>query len=472
MYRPDYKATVALLSKSLASRDIQIPPFEALLDAFVNYFEDNDMYLAASIMGSVNTIRDWHFIELGRKEHYIGSFDLLSASESMQSAVGAVIDDIDDTHIYPTEIRASENVLEFLRHGELMYRIGKIQFSEVNPKLAERVRSQFKGIRRSGDNARVVKRLNSIQNFAHFASKDEPPRGPGGRSMIAMVDNYPIFLRAMLFDRFSIAIKQSAALEIAAEMFGAKSWNVFKAAADKLACDNKPMYLEFKHTRPHSYLFYKNSFEGLVGFNQALSAYPGRDILSVDFCSGSSDAIYVTAYNPENDVRHKIFVQHTIEISLSSLDVLQVSDTYIHLSWVNGLDFASVAKRLSEMLLGDGTLISRLYATRERTQEDTLIIGNYLFTKIYYLDGKDQIKVEMIDPKKMDIDTNTKALHVEVHKSILATINEGTLLLGDHGGQKEAFFEGLTDTDTTRLSQFSGIQINQQAFYMRRQSDD
>lgn len=462
MFHPDYTGAVALLSKSLASRDILIPPGKPLYNAFLNYFEDNDMYLAASIMGRVDTKRDWHYIELGEGSENKGSLEFINLADSFSSAIATIVDEIDYTHNYPDNIRVVGNTLHFQKNNELMYKVGRVEFSPFDQSLSDRCRTHFKGIRSFGDKSRLVNRLQSIPNLEKLACDEERPREDRGQSMVAMVENFPIFLRSMLANRFSIDIKQSVALEIVAEMFGAKSWNVFKAAADKLADDSKPVLIHFSIVQPSSKLFYKNVYEGLAGLSKVMEAYPGKEHLVLQL-SGSftADTVYVNAYDPAFDQKFDLYTQHQSAFELFSPSEVspdeQSSETF---AWVNDSSYSDVATKLNDILLVSHPLKSRLSATNERKNQRVLSIGKYLFTVFDAGQGRNYLKVELLESGGGEVNPMVKPATTALYKAEIVVQSDGVMILGDYGHDKIAALNDFTELDIKRLTDFTGIKAD------------
>lgn len=459
MFHPNYTGAVALLSKSLASRDILIPPGKPLYDAFLNYFEDNDMFLAASIMGTVDTKRDWHYIEIGASRENKGSLEFINLTDSFASAIATVVDEIDSTHIYPDAIRVVGNSLQFHKNDELMYKVGKVEFAPFDQSLSERCRAHFKGIRSYGDKSRLVNRLQAIPNLEKLSCEEERPREDQGHSMVAMVENFPIFMRSMLSTRFNIEIKQSVALEIVAETFGAKSWNVFKAAADKLAFDSKPVLIYMPNTQPSAQLFYKNIFDGLAGLSKVVAGYPGRDSLVIELAgAATADTVYVNAYNPAFDKKFDFYTQHQSELELfAPVEVSSDEEGTENFAWVNDAPYGEVASKLNDILLVTSPLKSRLAATNERNNQRVLSIGKYLFTVFDAGQGRDYLKVELLVSGGGEVNSMVKPAVTAIYKAEIVIQSDGVMILGDYGHDKIAALNDFTDLDIKRLTDFTGI---------------
>lgn len=263
----------------------------------------------------------------------------------------------------------------------------------------------------------------------------------------------------MLSTRFNIEIKQSVALEIVAETFGAKSWNVFKAAADKLAFDSKPVFIYIPNTQPGAQLFYKNIFDGLAGLSKVVAGYPGRDSLVIELAgAATADTVYVNAYNPAFDKKFDFYTQHQSELELfAPVEVSSDEEGTENFAWVNDAPYGEVASKLNDILLVTSPLKSRLAATNERNNQRVLSIGKYLFTVFDAGQGRDYLKVELLVSGGGEVNSMVKPAVTAIYKAVIVVQSDGAMILGDYGHDKIVALNDFTDLDINRLTDFTGI---------------
>lgn len=462
MFRPDYNGATKLLSKALSSRNIAVPTFDALSDAVLDYFEDNDFYLAAAILGKVTTQKDWHYVEVGLNTSFINSLDPINVADSHASAIGSVLAEIDSAHHYPDAITVNGNAIEFHSNGELMFRIGRVEYTEVDQAMSERCAKLFKGIRRYGENARISKRLQSIPQLESLEHVEFGTSVPHGQPMISMIENFPVFLRTMLSERFGIEIKQSLALEIVAEMFGAKSWHVIKSAADAMMSVDIPITVDVTNGQDNKVSFYRSNSDAIVGFTHHLRNHPQKEQLRVVFHGAdiSFKAAYISAHNPADDTVHGGITYNTDLICLSTPPEIGLDEPKLaSLSWIKESDLNSIVSRLKEVILVERPLMSRLFASSDRRDNKILPIKNYLFTLIVRDELKSTLKVEQFSEDGTKISESFKPAYAATYKAELSITREGVVLIGDYGREVVAKFDGFKEDDLLRLAKFSNIDI-------------
>lgn len=463
MFRPDYNGATALLSKALSTRNISVPSGDALIEAVLDYFEDNDFYLAAAILGKVTIQQDWHFVEVGKDTPFNRSMDTINVSDSLASAIGSVIAEIDSEHFYPDAIKVHGKAIEFHSNGKLMFRIGKIEYTDVDKAMSDRCAKLFKGVKRYGDEARISKRLQSIPQLESIDCDDfKKNTRARGSSMIAMVENFPVFLREMLSERFGIDIKQSMALDIVAEMFGAKSWHVIKSSADAMTTVFSPVVVEISNEQDSLVSYYRSNSDAIIGFTNELRNHPDKEQLKVVFHGGgiSFKSAYISAHNPAFDKDDGYLTMHTDVIYMSAPSEVGINESDLSLlSWINDSDFHSIVSKLNELMLVNSPLMSRLTASSERSNNKILPIKNYLFTLIKHDSVNSILKVERFTEDGSKIDKSHMAAFAAAYKAELSFTREGVLLTGDYGHDKVAMLDGFNEADILRLSKFSNIAI-------------
>ena len=464
MFRPDYTGATKLLRKALVSRNITIATNDDLYKAVLDYFEDNDFYLAARILGKITVSQDWHYVEVGLNSPFIDSMDFVNMSDSLASAIGSVISVIDSDHQYPDAITVNGNAIEFHSNGELMFRVGKVEFTEVDQGMSARCAKLFKGIKRYGDDARISKRLQSIPMLESIDCdsyrKNDVPRG---QAMLAMVENYPVFLRAMLSERFNIEIKQSQALEIVAEMFGAKSWHVMKSAAEAMQSAKSPIMVYVVNGEENLFSYYRSNSEAIIGFTEQLRNHPEKTQLKVVFHGGgiSFNAAYISAHNPVNDTVEGLVTFNEDIMSMITPTEIGIDEPELtSLSWVNESDFNFIVARLKKVMLVDSPLMSKLFTSSERSNNKILPIRNYLFTLIERGELRNILKVEKFSQDGKTIDKSIRPVYASTYKAELIFTQTGIELTGDYGRDKLAKLDGFNEDELLMLSKFSNIRFH------------
>lgn len=459
----DCGVIAARLSKALSSRNISPVANSDFNQAILDYFSDNDLDLVTKLLDKPDFKPDWHYIEVGEGSSSMNAMDQINISESRSAALSTVLIEIDDLHEYPDAIMVNGDTIEFMSSGKLMYRIGKVEYSEVDPALSARCASHLKGIYRFGDSTRLVRRLQSLPGLQDLTNEDVlRDDDKHGGAMLSSVDNFPVFLRAMLLERFKIDIQQSAALEICAEMFGFKSWHVLKAASTSYDVTNKPMVLDIRVGDRKGFTFYHSNSDAIIGFAHAVKNFPGSESLILRFMGAGFfyDGVFMGAYEPEkvaSTYLNEPFYEDILSIYSPSLKGFH-EDANALSEWVPISDIQTIAATLRKILKVDSSFTDQVSASNRRQNETTITIKDYLFTMIFDR-TKPLLKVQKLTDDGRAL-TNFRALYAETYKAGLGFESQGLVLKADYGNEVVATFEDFSQDEAEQISKFSGIMLD------------
>lgn len=460
MSETQYEKAATRLSDALERMKFHPPGSNHLARSLAAYFCDKDIDYIERVSGFNKEPITWHFIELTKFSMEISRrHNRVNYATSLAAALSFIVDELDSAHIYPDEITVAGNTFEFKLNGNLLFRIGEIQFESVSESATHHVKSALKSIKIHNEGERLQKRLQKISGLEVLYVNCNETVKYSDTCLFTMAENLPVSMKRMLGDHYGIDVKIAQALELVAAAFGVGNWNTFQALINKHRNSlHAPLGLTEYNDAGQTTKFFRNAAEGIVAMANAVKTHPdhvsGQKIL-MSYVRTHKD--YLSIDLVDNEILNDDITYIPPALSLSNIaEAFANKSTLDTFRPLNDMDITEAAAWLRKYLKISESFLTKIQSSNQRQGLETTVIKNTLFTRSEGFSGI--MRIQRLDDKHGAVNS-LEAAAVVLYKAKIRIKDGIYTLLGDYGNEHAWTFDGFDPDEIQVLSKFSGLRV-------------
>lgn len=289
------------LGRYLAEHSMPVPDEQILRKVLLDHFDEID-YLAAKRLLEKDGLFDWHMVVAGEIDSDLSRYPV-QAARNFTEALASVLEVCDRERIFPTAVDRLPGGIRLRVHNKLFADIRRIPFEPFQLKHSQRVQTALKGIRASGENARLVSRLQSVPGFGsiEFRLGQDHERDPRERLLLPFPANWATAMMSAM-KSLGNPVKRHVAQNLVASLFDASCWQHLIAHDGEARVGAMPYALATSDTHTATWRYYRTVGESIWALGRMLESWDGEPLF-VDRCGNAmlSDGFVVATAAMDDD---------------------------------------------------------------------------------------------------------------------------------------------------------------------------
>lgn len=401
-----YSAGADRIVKYLAATGLPHPQAELLKKALLDHFDSRD-YLQARALLEKSDPSDWHMVVPGSESPVFCRRGLELASSQMEG-LASILEICDEKRVFLKRCEQTPEGLRLYDDHVLVAELKRVEFEPYRADHYHRVDSALKGIRRYGEEGRLISRLKTIPGFdsIDFKVTETRHKQPSGCMVISSPTNWASAMMAVM-EEVGTSVKRHLAQELVARLFNVDSWQHLVARTAEERVWNRPHGIYITKD-PLAWRFFKTSSESVFDFAKTLSAWDGEPLIinEASLAYMSDAGLYLEAV-PKNTPEDE---PPSFSIICSPPDLVELSDSALYRDLA--ADFLNELESNGNpiaLLKWSGDLDEDIRTANERMgtpPSQALRIGNW-WLRVLDFDRKHLLIERMTDGKTRDFREST-----------------------------------------------------------------